>query len=146
MMKTLSKVQVWIYAQESELYKKILMFHTIPSRGGFWQPVTGGVESGELLQQAAARELYEETSLSATPLFTGQMFEFKSRWGHWVQEFVFVVRLPSVVPVRIDPQEHDSFEWLSQDDALGRTEHEDSHFALQSIVDKKQKSVASAEF
>ena len=37
------------------------------SQDTHWYPVGGGVEPGESLQQAAAREAYEETGLSALP-------------------------------------------------------------------------------
>ena len=42
---------------------EILLLKTIPGRGGFWQSVTGKVEPGESLCDAARRELHEETGI-----------------------------------------------------------------------------------
>ena len=51
--------------------------------GGFWQPVTGGVEQGESIASAAGRESDEETSLPFTgePVPVGYEFEFEKKRG-----------------------------------------------------------------
>ena len=41
-----------------------LLLKRIPSRGGFWQPVTGGVNAGEDFTLAAKREVQEETGIN----------------------------------------------------------------------------------
>ena len=33
-------------------------------RGGFWQPITGGLEEGETLMEALRREIKEETGIT----------------------------------------------------------------------------------
>ncbi|MBK9517327.1 MAG: lipoyl(octanoyl) transferase LipB [Anaeromyxobacter sp.] len=40
---------------------RVLLLRRTPARGGFWQPVTGRLEPGETPQEAARRELREET-------------------------------------------------------------------------------------
>ncbi|WP_427889285.1 NUDIX hydrolase [Kribbella sp. GL6] len=42
---------------------RLLLIHSRNADGSYWYPVGGGVEPGESLQQAAAREAYEETGL-----------------------------------------------------------------------------------
>ena len=37
--------------------QRVLLLRRVPSRGGFWQPVTGRVEAGEAFEAAAQREL-----------------------------------------------------------------------------------------
>ena len=39
------------------------MLHRVTNEGAFWQGVTGALEEGETLLQAAAREVLEETGL-----------------------------------------------------------------------------------
>lgn len=42
---------------------KILLLRRAPSQGGFWHCIAGGVERGESDEQAARRELDEETGI-----------------------------------------------------------------------------------
>jgi len=41
----------------------ILLLRRIPSKGGFWQYVSGGVEEGEEFEDALYRELFEEIGI-----------------------------------------------------------------------------------
>ncbi len=43
---------------------EFLLLHRIPSRGGFWQSVSGRIEPGEKAEAAARREVSEETGLT----------------------------------------------------------------------------------
>ncbi len=40
---------------------RVLLLKRAPARGGFWQPVTGRIDPGEMAIEAARRELREET-------------------------------------------------------------------------------------
>jgi len=40
-----------------------LILKTIPERGGFWQPIAGGLEEGETKKEALKREIKEETGI-----------------------------------------------------------------------------------
>jgi 8-oxo-dGTP pyrophosphatase MutT (NUDIX family) len=44
---------------------EVLIVHRSPEQGGYRHVVAGGVELGEALEEAAARELREETGLAA---------------------------------------------------------------------------------
>src|SRR4051812_42661610 len=91
------KVQVWLHARPSGQARQFLVFHTQPKRGAFWQPVTGGVEKDETYEQAALREVQEETGLTfrATELRDlGYEFEFESRWGGKAREKCFAIVAP----------------------------------------------------
>ena len=101
-------------------------------RPGFWQSVTGSQEAGETLEQTAVRELEEETGLCAADyeLENWQMsnqFEIYQHWrGRYAPgtthntEHVFGLRVPCIVPVRIEPREHLGFEWVPREEAVGK--------------------------
>ena len=94
-------------------------------RHGYWQSVTGSVDRmDEPLEQAAAREVLEETGIEAAAgrlrrwnvLYT---FEIYQQWRHRFApgvlhnvEHVFALELESRAPVRVAPQEHTAFTWL----------------------------------
>jgi 8-oxo-dGTP pyrophosphatase MutT (NUDIX family) len=44
---------------------EVLILHRSPEQGGYWHVVAGGVELGEAVEEAAERELLEETGLDA---------------------------------------------------------------------------------
>lgn len=45
---------------------KILVLKRNSRKGGFWQTITGGIHVGESLEQAAEREVFEETGMART--------------------------------------------------------------------------------
>ncbi|MGK5084167.1 NUDIX domain-containing protein [Bdellovibrionota bacterium FG-1] len=120
------KVQVWIYrvvpsAPSSPPQFEILFLLLTPERGGFWQPVTGGVEFNEAVHDAALREANEETSLPflGSPISLDYHFEFQAR-GQIFEEHVFAFQAvpASQSPlVRLDSHEHTDFCWVRADQA-----------------------------
>lgn len=115
-----SKVQVWIYREEGAPGArtiKVLLLRTTTGRGGFWQPVTGSVEEGESLEEAAVREATEETGLpfNGAPRSLSYSFEFDGRWGR-AREHVFALEA-CAGEVKLDPGEHVESEWIEFQDA-----------------------------
>jgi 8-oxo-dGTP diphosphatase len=45
--------------------REVLLLLRVPSGGGYWHVVAGAIEAGETPQDAAKRELWEETGLLA---------------------------------------------------------------------------------
>ena len=53
-------IEAWIYHPED---RKILLLKVENEKVSFWQPITGGIESGESPEEACLREIKEETGL-----------------------------------------------------------------------------------
>lgn len=102
-------------------------------RPGFWQSVTGSIESAdEPLERAAAREVLEETGISVD---TGRLvrwnvvntFEIYGQWRSrfapgvmYNTEHVFGLELARRVPVTVAPDEHLAHVWLPWREAAER--------------------------
>jgi lipoyl(octanoyl) transferase len=119
-------VLVYIVAPSGSTHE-FLLLRRLPTRGGFWQGVSGSVESGEALDEAAIRELFEETGLAPThlvPVEYHYAFSRKKRAGdrsasaELITEYVFLALLKAKVDPKIDPTEHDAWDWYTYKDAL----------------------------
>ena len=53
-------IEAWIYHPED---REILLLKVENEKVSFWQPITGGIESGESPEEACLREIKEETGL-----------------------------------------------------------------------------------
>ncbi len=88
--------------------------------------MTGTVEPGEALDEAAIRELTEETALAPIRLLTVDyqyIFPLRTRSAgrshlHHITEHVFLALLSAKVDPRIDPMEHDAWDWFPYEEAL----------------------------
>jgi dihydroneopterin triphosphate diphosphatase len=100
---------------------EFLVAHRTPDGGAFWHAIAGGVEPGEEWEEAARRELREQTGLDAETLevlgefsYTPEAWEDAS--GTPVEVHAFLVDVaPDWEPSLND--EHDDYRWCSRDDA-----------------------------
>ncbi|MFQ5982094.1 MAG: dihydroneopterin triphosphate diphosphatase [Woeseiaceae bacterium] len=95
----------------------------------FWQSVTGSLQSDESHEDAAARELEEETGFTDEGVlsYTGvsRTFEIDSRWRDRFEpgvvenvEYEWRYRLPEARTIRLNEEEHAEFQWLPVDEAI----------------------------
>ncbi|MBT5016493.1 NUDIX pyrophosphatase [Candidatus Peregrinibacteria bacterium] len=104
-------------------------------RGGFWQPVTGGVEKGEDLKETALREMKEETGIEnyVEVLEDLHYFEFEANGGHgWMKEYVFGVQVDEKTESVIS-DEHSEQKWCSLDEALDLLKYENNKVGFRKI-------------
>lgn len=100
---------------------RVLLMKRKPARGGFWQILTGRIETGESASQTAAREIHEETG------FSPQLADIrKLDYVHsfalggsvpllFAQETAFAASVQGE-PVLSD--EHDAHQWCTPEEAL----------------------------
>jgi len=95
---------------------------------GFWQSVTGSLEWGEMADDAARRELVEETAISEGMLRNlqwTQVYEILPAFGKKYApgitrnlEHAFALKLLRRVTVTLSPTEHVRYRWASADEAV----------------------------
>jgi dATP pyrophosphohydrolase len=93
-------------------------------KAGFWQSVTGSLESGETPYDAAIREVQEETGLLAADfkfydMQASNVYEIYEHWRYRYAagvthntEHLFGLELPSPQPVQLAADEHVRYEWV----------------------------------
>ncbi len=98
-----------------------------------WQSVTGSLEPGEGLRDAAMRELAEETGIDArdygglSDWNWSNVYEIFPKWRHRYPpgtthntEHVFALAVPHPIPVRLAPHEHVRHAWLPWREAAAK--------------------------
>ncbi len=114
-----------------------LLLKRHPERGGFWQPVTGGVEADEDLKAAALREMKEETGIEdSIKVFENiHYFEFEANGGYgWMKEYVYGVQINEGVEAIIS-DEHTELKWCSLDEALELLKYEGNKEGFRKIAE-----------
>jgi dATP pyrophosphohydrolase len=115
-------VLVVVYSQKGEV---LLLQRTDPA--DFWQSVTGSLQHGETLLQAAQRELIEETGFEPDGLRDCDMVQrfpihpaWRKRYAPDVThntEHVFALELVEPRTPVLNPHEHQAYIWLPRENA-----------------------------
>lgn len=108
----------------------------------FWQSVTGSLEMDETINQAAWRELKEETGLSANDgvlrdCQSANWFEIYPQWRHRYapnvthnKEHVFTFAIPKIIPITLS-HEHLAYRWMSIEEASAMATSPSNQAAIQ---------------
>jgi len=120
-----------------------LLLKRTEERGGFWQGVTGHPEGKESIEQAAARELLEETGFIPGFLMKTDFsykIEVEEKYKDIypegtteVEEFVFVARINQEDFPHIDDFEHTEWKWCSFEEAYNMLYWENNKQALEYV-------------
>jgi 8-oxo-dGTP pyrophosphatase MutT (NUDIX family) len=122
---------------------RILLISVLEGRR--WQLPKGHIESGETPEEAAVREVREETGVSGrvrAPL-PGVEYWFADRHGQRIHKTVvyFLLDYVSGDPADFDPREVSGAEWTSWDEGLARLTFENECRAVRAareIVEKER--------
>ncbi len=104
-----------------------------------WDTPGGHLEKGELIEENAVREIFEETGIMLDPrslkmgtMHTEILYEDLSM--NW---FFFIAHVDEKPEVTIDPNEHQDFAWLPIEKAIEAITYDRQKQALQFIADNK---------
>ncbi|CAK7052254.1 NUDIX pyrophosphatase [uncultured Tissierella sp.] len=114
-----TNIQAFIFSKNPSF--KILILKRIPERGGYWQPVCGGVESRENLIETVIREVFEETGISNIKSildldYTFTYREIKEGELMEMQDYCFTVEINNITNIKLS-DEHEEYKWCSYNQA-----------------------------
>ena len=105
-------IEAWLYHPEDG---EILLLKVEDEKVSFWQPITGGIESGESPEEACLREIKEETGLvlACSNLTSLGDFTVKIDENLFIHKNLFLV-LTEQKEIRIS-DEHVGAQWVALD-------------------------------
>ncbi|HEY8166529.1 MAG TPA: ATPase, T2SS/T4P/T4SS family [Gemmatimonadaceae bacterium] len=116
-----SVVDVYVIRPLAEGWKVLVLQRADHTRcPGAWESVHGNIDEGELPENAARRELKEETGLELSRLYNVTVNPFYlHKYGAVQLAIVFAAFVAEPAEVRLGV-EHQKYEWVSPEDAANR--------------------------
>jgi dihydroneopterin triphosphate diphosphatase len=112
-------IEAIIFRKENNDYEFLLLKRTV-ERGGFWQPITGGIEENETKLNAVKREVEEEIGVK-NPLNIIENVHSFILEGDKKEEFVFGVEIDLNEKITLEKNvslEHEEYKWCKFEEAL----------------------------
>jgi dihydroneopterin triphosphate diphosphatase len=141
------KIECIVFRKKNDLFE-FLLLKRIPKKGGFWQPVTGGMEKEDKsLTDAAFRELKEEANIQRKDILTifpeVHYFEMNKHYLtkesiHLMKEYVFGFEVSPDLVISINKNiypEHEEIKWVSFKEALKLLKWKDNKEAFKKLND-----------
>lgn len=120
--------------------ERILLLRRTEDAGGFWQPVTGAIEPDESPLATARRELLEETGFEGELASAAlrQSFLIEAGWlgpqAVMTDEITFSARVAPGMAPKLDPEEHDAWEWFTVEEARSRVRWSSDHASIDAVA------------
>jgi 8-oxo-dGTP pyrophosphatase MutT (NUDIX family) len=126
--------------------REILVVHRCAELGGYWHTIAGGIEAGESPEEAARRELAEESGLQVEQLGEPHLDRYpldqeppesRARFAAWITEVpvhAYLIDVPDDWEPRLD-WEHDDHRWCTPDDACARFRWPETAESLRTLLD-----------
>ncbi|OIO18672.1 MAG: hypothetical protein AUJ23_03235 [Candidatus Magasanikbacteria bacterium CG1_02_32_51] len=133
MSKRIAQVEIIVYKIKNN-QPLFLLLKRIESRGEFWQPITGGANDDETLEDAAKRELMEETQIKNYLNFINKVhyFEFDIEIHGRIKEYVFAVEVNKKTEVVLS-DEHEEKKWCDFEEALRLLKYENNRESFRKV-------------
>ena len=125
---------------------EFLLLRRIPKKGGFWQPVCGGMEDADAsILDACYRELFEEAKISKKDIIRviNEFYTFEISKHYLsgkiiphVKEHVYGFEIAPQTSISIENNaciEHDKFVWVSFDKAIKLLKWDNNKEALSAL-------------
>jgi len=95
-----------------------LLLKRTEKRGGFWQPVTGGINFQESPMEALRREIKEELGIfmPIAIIDISYTFSFKDAYGRSLTEYVYGAEINEKQEIRLSA-EHTEYRWVGYEEA-----------------------------
>ena len=128
-------IDVFLVAREHGEWRVLTLQRSLTTRcPGAWETVHGRIEPGEEPEDAALREVREETGLAVQRLYNVTVQPFYLHHVHTVElAVVFAAFVDSAAPVTLG-EEHSRYEWLDAVAAAGRFFWPRERSALQEVL------------
>ena len=118
---------------------RVLLMKRKPEKGGFWQPVSGGIERNETPLQALEREVIEETGIKSYERIVDLEYTFahnteKDGVLMKMRDICYAVEVKRMLKITLS-DEHLEYIWCNLKDCLQFLDWEPVIVALRKLVE-----------